>query len=98
MSLRVATGQHSNYGTIDIAARKVDGINEEASNTRNRLEGETKLDEGEREGRRQIGVFSATFIIFNRIIGAGCVTASSVSLTSPHHLFALAYSRRLQLS
>ena len=68
MSLRVITVQHSNYGTIDITARQVDGVN-----------GGAKLDEGDREGRRQIGVFSATFLIFNRIIGAGCV-ASSVPL------------------
>ena len=86
MSPRLITVQHSNYGTIDIAARQVDEIN-----------GGTKLDEGDREGRRQIGVFSATFIIFNRIIGAGCV-ASSVLLTDPHLQFTSVYSRRLQLS
>jgi len=84
-SLRIATLQHSNYGTIDIAARRVDGENEGVSNIRNR-QGETKLDGEKRDGRRQIGVFSATFIIFNRIIGAGCVV-SSVLLTDPHHRF-----------
>jgi len=74
MSLKVTTVQHLNYGAIDIAARKVNGprVNEVVSNTRNR-QGAIQPNEGEREGRRQIGVFSATFITFNRMIGAGRV-------------------------
>lgn len=76
MSLRAAAERHENYGSISAETHKqvAEGSNESSigdddvsdDHNDNTLGDDTKVP-----GRRQIGVVSAVFIIFNRMIGTG---------------------------
>ena len=61
MSLRAAAKHHENYGSTTLAGQRIEGAG--------RVEGDEF--EGKQPPKRRIGVVSAVFIIFNRIIGTG---------------------------
>ncbi|RDB26393.1 High-affinity methionine permease [Hypsizygus marmoreus] len=84
MSLRAAATGHQSYGSIGSATtlKQAAEINVEPVEEDNDAlsANSEEEDDGKRPERQQIGVFSAVFIIFNRIIGTGVFATPSAIL------------------